>query len=80
MKLLLALLLLAAWFASWTYGFYCFVQSWRHRIKALPHYSLILTHDQLTPLGRVYSQRHWRAWGIGVVLSVISYRVGAGHW
>ena len=80
MKLLLALLLLVAWFATWIYGFYCFVQSWRHRIQGLPYYGLILTNDQLTPLGRVYSRRHWSAWGIAVALSVIGYRVAAGHW
>jgi len=80
MKVLLVLALVLVGFGSWIYGFYCFIQTHRHRIQGLPHYGMILTADQLSPTGRIYNRRHWSAWGIGLGVSLIAHRLLTGHW
>jgi hypothetical protein len=65
------LLLVIIKFGAWLYGAYCYVQVFRFRRRGLPHYSVILTADQLQPAGYRYMRRWLAAWLVGLGTSVL---------
>lgn len=54
------------------YGLFCEVMAYWNRRPGLPHYSILLTWDELTERGRKFHSRGWRAWLVGVAAFVIA--------
>jgi hypothetical protein len=54
------------------YGVFCEVMAFCNRRPGLPHYSLLLSRDELTERGRVFHSRGWRAWLVGMATFVIA--------
>ena len=62
---------------SWVYGIYCWFQTIRHRKANLPVYGIVLSPDQLTPVGRVFLRRQWWSIGIGLGAGVLASILGS---
>ena len=54
------------------YGTACEFMAFWNRRPGLPHYSFLLSRDELTERGRGFHSRGWRAWLVGMAAFVIA--------